>query len=40
MVGRFEMELLDKDAVIEVETVITLRPKGGLPLRMTVLDGW
>ena len=40
IVGRFEMDLLDKDAVIEIETGITARPKGGLPLRMTVLEGW
>ena len=40
VVGRFEMELSNKDAVIEIETGITSRPKGGLPLRMTVLEGW
>jgi cytochrome P450 len=40
VVGRFEMELEDKDAKIELENGITARPKGGLPLRMKVLDGW
>ncbi len=40
LVGRFEMELPDPKAPIEIETGITQRPKGGLPLRMKVLDGW
>ena len=40
IVGRFEMELEDKDAKIELENGITARPKGGLPLRMKMLDGW
>ena len=40
VVGRFEMELEDPDRVIETETAITIRPKGGLPLRMKVLEGW
>ncbi|MCJ1248523.1 hypothetical protein MMC30_005741 [Trapelia coarctata] len=40
LVGRFEMELPDPKAKIEIETGITQRPKGGLPLRMKVLDGW
>ncbi|MCJ1397454.1 hypothetical protein MMC11_000647 [Xylographa trunciseda] len=40
MVGRFELELVDKDAPIEVQTGITARPKGGLSLRTRVLEGW
>ena len=40
VVGRFEMELENPDMVIEMETGITIRPKGGLPLRMKVLEGW
>ena len=40
MVGRFEMELLDKDAEIEVQSGITARPKGDVNLRTRVLEGW
>jgi hypothetical protein len=39
-VGRFEVELENNDAVIEIETGITARPKGGLRLRMKALEGW
>ncbi len=40
LVGRFEMELADKDRVIELVGGITTKPKGGLPVRMRMLDGW
>ncbi|MCJ1430759.1 hypothetical protein MMC27_000109 [Xylographa pallens] len=40
MVGRFELELVDKNAPIEVQTGITARPKGDLSLRTRVLEGW
>ena len=40
LVGKFEMELADKDAVIDIQSGITARPKGGLHVRMTPLDGW
>lgn len=40
LVGRFEIELEDKDREIEVLGGITSRPKGGLPVRMKVLEGW
>ncbi|MCJ1228725.1 hypothetical protein MMC12_005386 [Toensbergia leucococca] len=40
LVGRFEMELNDKDAVIEIKEGITAKPKDGLNVRMKVLEGW
>ncbi|MCJ1281889.1 hypothetical protein MMC26_001212 [Xylographa opegraphella] len=40
MVGRFELQLVDKDAPIEVQSGITARPKGDLSLRTRVLEGW
>jgi cytochrome P450 len=40
LVGRFEIELEPKDRKIELESGIVTRPKGGLPLRMKVVDGW
>lgn len=41
LVGRFEMKLKDKDQE-EVEIVggITSRPKGGMPVRVRVVEGW
>ena len=40
IVGRFEMELEDPDKKIELETSIVRKPKGGLRVRMKVLEGW
>lgn len=40
LVGKFQMELADKDAVIGIQSGITSRPKGGLHVRMTALEGW
>ena len=40
IVGRFDMEFENKDAVIEIQGGITARPKGGLNVRMKVLEGW
>ena len=40
IVGRFEMELTDKDKKIELATSIVRRPKTGLKFRMKVVDGW
>ncbi|KAA6413515.1 MAG: cytochrome P450 [Lasallia pustulata] len=39
-VGRFEMELEDKDFVVEVKGVITARPKDGLRVVMKPVEGW
>ncbi|MCJ1477757.1 hypothetical protein MMC13_006430 [Lambiella insularis] len=40
VVGRFEMELLDKDAPHEIQTGVTSRPKGGMELRTRIVEGW
>lgn len=40
LVGRFEMELKDKDREVEIMGGITSRPKGGMPVRMRVVKGW
>ncbi|KAI9872766.1 MAG: hypothetical protein M1830_001214 [Pleopsidium flavum] len=40
IVGRFEMELENKDAVVEIQGGITAKPKNGLNVRMKVLEGW
>lgn len=40
LVGRFEMELQDKDREVEIIGGITSRPKGGMPVRMRVVEGW
>lgn len=40
LVGRFEMELEDKEAEIKIRTGITARPKDGLRIRMKVVEGW
>ena len=40
LVGRFEMELENKDFALEIQGGITARPKGGLRVRMRELDGW
>lgn len=40
LVGHFEMELKDKDKEVEIKGGITSRPKGGMPVRMRVVEGW
>ncbi|MCJ1351013.1 MAG: hypothetical protein MMC33_000995 [Icmadophila ericetorum] len=40
IVGRFEMELEDPNKVIEIGGGITAKPKGGLRVKVKVLDGW
>ena len=40
VVGRFELELEDKEKVVEIKTGITARPKGGMNVRMRPLEGW
>ena len=40
IVGHFHFELEPKDKKIEIQTGVTMRPKGGLDLRMRVIDGW
>lgn len=40
LVGRFEMELVDKDCEVEIMGGITSKPKGGLSVRMRLLEGW
>ena len=40
LVGRFEMELVEKDAELEVTSGITSKPKGGVQVRMRELEGW
>lgn len=39
-VGRFEMELANPDAPLELQSGVTARPKGGLPVKMTAVEGW
>ncbi|GAB7355339.1 hypothetical protein MBLNU459_g5868t1 [Dothideomycetes sp. NU459] len=39
-VGRFETEFRDKDYVAEVKGGVTLKPKGGLWVRMREVDDW
>lgn len=39
-VGRFEMELEDKDMVIVIKGGVTARPKGGVRVIMRPVDGW
>lgn len=40
LVGRFEMVLENPEAELKIQTGITARPKGGLKVRMRVVDGW
>ena len=40
LVGRFEMELEDPDRELDTQTGITMRIKGGLPVRMREVAGW
>jgi cytochrome P450 len=39
-VGKFAMEFADKDFVLDIAGALTSKPKGGLKVRMTPLDGW
>jgi cytochrome P450 len=39
-VGRFEMELVDKDFVPDIAGGITAKPRGGLKVRLRVVEGW
>lgn len=40
VVGRFEMDLADRTAELEIMGGITQKPKDGLKLRMKVVEGW
>jgi len=40
MVGRFQMELKDPNAKQEIRWGITRRPKDGVQVKLTVLEGW
>ncbi|KAL8736801.1 MAG: hypothetical protein Q9166_000167 [cf. Caloplaca sp. 2 TL-2023] len=40
LVGRFEIELEDPEAEMKIQTGITARPKGGLRVRMRVVEEW
>lgn len=37
--GTFEMEL-DPGYVLDIKGGITMKPRGGLPLKMKVVEGW
>jgi cytochrome P450 len=39
-VGRFDMEFGDKDFVLDIAGGVTSKPRNGLKVRMTPLDGW
>lgn len=40
LVGRFEMELEDKNLEVKIQGGVTAKPKNGLRVRMKVLEGW
>ena len=40
LVGRFEMELEDPERDVKIQAGLTARPKGGLPVKMRVVEGW
>ncbi|KAA8644302.1 hypothetical protein EYZ11_008339 [Aspergillus tanneri] len=40
LVGRFQMELVNPDAKLEVRLSATICPKDGVPVRLTALEGW
>ncbi|KAL8699633.1 MAG: hypothetical protein Q9201_005887 [Fulgogasparrea decipioides] len=40
LVGRFKMELEDKETEIKIQTGLVARPKGGMKVRMRVVKGW
>jgi cytochrome P450 len=39
-VGRFEMEFADKDYTLTIGGGITSKPKGGLKVKLNVVEGW
>jgi cytochrome P450 len=39
-VGRFEMEFADKDYELKIGGGITSKPKGGLKVRLSAVEGW
>ena len=40
LVGRFEFELKNPEAEIKIQGGITSKPKGGLPIKLKVVEGW
>ncbi|KAF2009604.1 cytochrome P450 [Aaosphaeria arxii CBS 175.79] len=40
MIGRFEIELEDPGRKLEIQGGITAKPKGGLNVRLTEVEGW
>ena len=40
LVGTFEFELENPDAEIKIQGGITNKPKGGLPVKLKVVNGW
>lgn len=38
--GRFDMELADQDYVLDIAGGITAKPRGGLKVKMTPVQGW
>ena len=40
MVGKFEMELRNPDAKLEIRKGATVHPKDGVMARLTPLEGW
>lgn len=40
LVGRFQMELVDKDRLIEIQSGVTAKIKNGLEVRLKPLEGW
>ena len=40
LIGKFEFELEDPDRKLDITGGITAKPKGGLPVKMKVVDGW
>ncbi|KAI9796358.1 MAG: hypothetical protein M1833_006363 [Piccolia ochrophora] len=40
LVGRFEMELANKDFVLDIQGGITTKPSDGLDVKLKIADGW
>jgi cytochrome P450 len=40
LVGRFDIQMADPDETVLAGGVITLKPRNGMYLRLTMLDGW
>ncbi|KAL8727644.1 MAG: hypothetical protein Q9181_005627 [Wetmoreana brouardii] len=40
LVGRFEMELENKESEIKIQSGLVARPKGGMKVRMRAVEGW